>query len=433
MTAESRPIVSPPSAFSRGGALALVAGGIALFLAMLYLIGAGAGSGGERGGAEAHAAANGLNGYSGLVRLTEAQGYTIARSRSPAGLQTDGLLVLAPSLAADPETLGRILADRRYSGPTLVIVPKWAASPPPPNMSPAADAKFKRGWVNLERAFASEWPGGLLAPYAFAVTLKQGEEGAAPARWRGMDHAGSLPTTTLLHAAPKGPHRVLIGAAGDRILAFAVTPPGNDAGEDAYPVVFLAEPDLANNYGLADPARASAAIAIIDELTYGGEIGTVTFDMTLNGFGASENLLTLAFRPPFLAATLCLLVALLIVGWRAFQRFGPPVAVAAPDMAFGKRQLIVNGANLILRARRFRLLAQPYSVLVARRLADRLGLVRPDPESIDAALARRLPDEEPYTRRAARLEAATKPDAILGAARSLDDLATKLQQGSASR
>jgi len=32
---------------------------------------------------------------------------------------------------------------------------------------------------------------------------------------------------------------------------------------------------------------------------------TATFDLTLNGLGASRNLLTLAFEPPFLAATLC--------------------------------------------------------------------------------------------------------------------------------
>jgi hypothetical protein len=198
-------------------------------------------------------------------------------------------------------------------------------------------------------------------------------------------------------------------------------------------VIVLVDPDLANNYGLADPVRAAAAMALIDELTFGGKIADVSFDMTLAGFGAAENLLTLAFRPPFLAATLSLLVALLIVGWRAFQRFGPTASARGPDIAFGKRQLIANGAGLILRARRFGLLARPYAALAARRLADRLGLVRPDAQAIDAALARRLPAEEPFTRRAARLEAAARPAEILAAARSLDELATRLQQGPTSR
>lgn len=40
---------------------------------------------------------------------------------------------------------------------------------------------------------------------------------------------------------------------------------------------------------------------------------TITFDLTLNGLGESKNLLTLAFEPPFLAATLCLLFAALVI------------------------------------------------------------------------------------------------------------------------
>ena len=59
---------------------------------------------------------------------------------------------------------------------------------------------------------------------------------------------------------------------------------------------------------------------------------------------------------------------------------------------------------------------------------ERLGLVRPDLAAIDAAIARRLPDAEPFSRRAARMEAATKPAEILSAAKALDDLATKLFQ-----
>lgn len=423
---------SPP-AFSRGGALALVAGGFVLFLAMLYLIGSGASVGGERGAGQAHAASNGLNGYSGLVRLVEAEGYNIDRSRNRAGLETDGLLVLTPPLFVDPEELARVLNDRRYRGPTLVILSKWWANAPPPNLPAEARAKFKRGWVNLSSPETSEWPSELPTPYTFALKLNGTEKGAVPARWSGMGYGGKLPTAAALHARPTAAHGTLITDGQDRPLAFRITL-GKEGKEndDGYPVTFLAEPDLANNYGLADPNRAAAAMALVDDLTYGGDIEDVTFDMTLNGFGASENLLTLAFRPPFLAATLSLLVALLIVGWRAFQRFGPAASSSDPDIAFGKRQLIANGASLIIRARRFALLRAPYAVLSARRLAERLGLARPDPEAIDAALARRLPGEESFTSRAARLEAADKPADILAAAKALDELNTKLQQGQTS-
>ncbi|NBB25885.1 DUF4350 domain-containing protein [Porphyrobacter sp. SLTP] len=418
------------AAFSRGGVLALVVGGFALFLAALYLIGAGEDFGGTRGQGQAHAASNGLNGYAGLVRLVEAANYDVARSRSPQGLETSGLLVLTPPAFGDGEAIAEILENRTFLGPTLVILPKWFATPPSDQLPSEARDKFKRGWVILNGAEATEWPEDLPKPYRFTHELAEDDESAAGDRWSGLDLAGRLPTSATMYAVPEAAHEVLLADAEGRTLAFWVNPgEGIDDENPAYPVVFLVEPDLANNYGLADANRAAAAVALVDWLANDADIYEVTFDMTLNGFGASENLLTLAFRPPFLAATLSLLVALLIVGWRAFQRFGPPAAPAGPDIAFGKRQLIANGAGLILRARRFGLLGAPYAALSARRLAERLGLVRPDPQSIDEALARRLPQEEPFTRRAARLEAAAKPADILAAAQSLDDLNAKLSQG----
>lgn len=461
-----------PAAFSRIGALLLVAGGAALFFAMLWLIGAGADFGGDRGRGQAHAASVGLTGYAGLTRLMEAQGYAVTLSRNPEGHRTRDLLVLTPGAYGDGEQIGKILAERRTIGPTLMILPKWWASAPPPNLPPEAQGKFKRGWVTIGDITPSEWTAQLPGPYGFThraypasasvseLIVIPGEpapkpsptaspppqtaeapRSGRPARWQGMGLAGALPREEVLHADLRDGQQALIRDAAGRVLAFGV-----DLGQrreadaeaeegatsfapDRYPVIVLADPDLANNWGLADATRAAAAIALVERLTQDDEIDRVSFDLTLNGFGASENLLTLAFRPPFLAATLSLLVALLIVGWRAFQRFGPAAVNAAPDFAFGKRQLIRNGAGLILRARRFRLLAAPYSALAARRLAERLGLARPDPEAIDAALARRLPEEEPFTRRIARLEAARRPADILAAARGLDDLATRLQQG----
>ena len=459
-----------PAAFTKLGAFALVFGGAALFLAMLWLIGADADFAGERGSGQAHASSNGLNGYTGLARLAEAQGYAVERSRNAADLETYGLLVITPDFFGDGKEVGEIIEKRRFRGPTLVIMPKWWAATPPPNLPPEDRAKFKKGWVTLGGAEASEWPDVLPTGYTFkhrvfpepkrpmveivkdpktgrpVAKRRAAEKPApppAPARWSGMGFSGVLPASTMLYALPGKDHEALVTDDKGRVLAFGIGLGGEDLpqteeDEDIYrervqPVIVLADPDLANNYGLADPQRAAAALALIDELAAADDIDTVVFDLTLAGFGASENLLTLAFRPPFLAATLSLLVALLIVGWRGFQRFGPAAADNGPAIAFGKRQLIANGANLILRARRFRLLSAPYAALAARRLADRLGLSRHDGPAIDAALARRLPGEEPFTNRAARLEAAEKPADILAAAQSLDDLASKLQQGQSTR
>ncbi|WDA42747.1 DUF4350 domain-containing protein [Erythrobacter sp. BLCC-B19] len=419
----------PSGAFSKFGVFALVAGGFALFLALLYLLGAGEEiDGNSGGGGQAHAVSKGLNGYAGLVRLVEAQGHDVERSRRRGGLETTGLLILTPPPTAKPEEITKLLKQRAFTGPTLVILSKWWALEPPQQLPEKVRAKFKPGWVMLGPPQPSRWTQELGRPFAFEHKFK-GES----TRWSGMKRSGKLPTGTTLHAVPAHEFAPLISDEAGDLLAFMTKGARDFPSNPAYPVAFLVEPDMANNYGLADADRAAATVALVEQLSDEASTGDVVFDLTLNGFGGQENLLTLAFRPPFLAATLSLIVALLIVGWRAFMRFGPAASSAGPDIAFGKRQLITNGAGLILRARRFALLGAPYAALSARRIAERLGLTRADPAAIDAALARRLPDAEPFTQRAARLEAASKPAEILAAAQSLDDLATTLQQGQSTR
>ena len=154
--------------------------------------------------------------------------------------------------------------------------------------------------------------------------------------------------------------------------------------------------------------------------------GPVLFDLTLNGLGQSANLLTLAFTPPFLAATLCLLLAAVVTGWRAFLRFGPPFM---PDraIAFGKLALVANAAGLMRRSGRLHLLANPYADRARERLAQALALPSAlDAEAaghaIDRALASRRPDAEPFTALVERLKAARGPHDLLKAARDLHAL-----------
>ncbi|MGY6551214.1 MAG: DUF4350 domain-containing protein [Erythrobacter sp.] len=415
-------------AFSRGAAGALVVGGFALFLLLLFLLGRGEAALVDSQNGRAHAAAHGLNGYSGLARLLEGAGYDAARSRSARGLETGGLLVLTPPFGTDADELGELLERRRFIGPTLVILPKWRASLPPDNLPAEAAERFERGWVVLQGVEAASWPDRLPEPFGFAHAITQAKDGAMP-RWRGLGQAGALPTPVTAYAATTPALESLIEDAAGRVLAGQVRRRASGANAQnigSHAVAFVAEPDLMNNYAMADPARAAAALALIARLDEDAQ-KTVTFDLTLNGFGASENLLTLAFRPPFLAATLCLLLMLALVFWRAMLRFGPAAAASGPAIALGKQQLVTNSAALVLRARRFGLLAAPYGALARRRLARMLGLARPDPVAIDQALAQRLPGEAAYTDLAARLEAARTPAEILAAAQALDNLTRKLK------
>ena len=172
------------------------------------------------------------------------------------------------------------------------------------------------------------------------------------------------------------------------------------------------EPDLLNNWGLADQRTALMARALV-MATGGNKRVPVLFDQTLNGYGHTRSLVDLAFRPPYLAATLCLLLAALATGWRAFVRFGPP-RLRARSIALGKTALVDNSAGLIRRAGRLRLVAAPYATMMQERIALALRLPRGlDPAAteaaIDAAQAQRAPTLPAFSQTAESLRAARGP------------------------
>ncbi|MFA9200840.1 MAG: DUF4350 domain-containing protein [Cypionkella sp.] len=415
-------------AFNPRTVLGLLVFGALAFLAMLWFIGQG--DTGDRGqGSEAHASARGLVGYAALAALLERQGHTVSLSRSEGRLdEPDTLLVLTPTVWTKPEDIAAIVAARRQLGPTLVILPKWIATELPPGTE-----KAEPGWVALtgpmKPPFATQNGATLSMPVAIEALKRAGPD------WRGLGLAGELPTAKSVMALEGGPWVGLVrDSAGRDLVAFAddrgcyraletaagVPPLGDDECEQKWAVTAVFEPDLVNNWGLADRARARLAARIV-ELASEEQNFPIVFDMTLAGFGGQRNLLTLAFEPPFLAATLCLMLALAVIGWRAFGRFGPPLAEAR-EIGFGKSQLAANAAGFVRRSGRLHLLARPYAALVGRRLAAALGLRTAEPQAIDAALARRAPESPVFSALAARLERARRPSDLLRAAHALHDL-----------
>ncbi|MEM1051936.1 MAG: DUF4350 domain-containing protein [Pseudomonadota bacterium] len=390
-------------------------------MAMLYFLGVGD-TGGESSNRNAHASSNGLHGFAGLAQLLEANGYEVEKSRELSGLETLDLLILTPSLWTDADEFAEILENRQYYGPTLVILPKWMVFRPAGEIADVDADRVQDDWVQLGSPTFPSWIEGLPEPYAMRLQLERTEQGVA-ARWAGLSLSGELPTADSVYAEQtSGQQALVIDPGGRRLAVNVIGEEGSYFYEEAHFVTFVVEPDLMNNYGLANPERAALALALIEQAGY--EERSVTFDMTLVGLGESTNLLTLAFRPPFLAATLCLILAMVIVGWRAFLRFGP-VADKADEARFGKAQLVRNGAGLIVRAGRLSLLADPYIALTQRKLGRALGLTSPDPDAIDAALRQRLPDEEPYSIRVTRLQNAARAGELVRAAQSLNDLTTK--------
>jgi len=419
----------------------LVVGGLA-FLAMLYAIGAGWNGGTDRNGG-ANAVSNSLNGYSALADMLERRGHQVTLSRSPANADTADLLVLTPPRYTDADELHDMVEARRYTGPTLVILPKWLVYPLPDDDRIEAE----RGWVELADAQSPSW----FAPFMESddLSLVIGKT----ASWSGMGLSGPLPEPDSVQGIKDGDapdfYPLVRDAEGDLLAAWLYDlgyyPDLAEAsGErffdedaerfdyDRWPVVVMFEPDLANNYGFADAMRAQMAVRLVETmLDHEGEqvVDGITFDLTLNGLGSSENLLTLAFRPPFLAATLCLILAAMVIGWRGFRRFGP-ARTGVPELAHGKTQLAENGGGLLARAKRWHLLGPPFAAMVTSRLARRMGLpARTDKAreiAIDDALARFGEGEQgqSFAAAASAMRAAHNPADLMRAARTLRHIET---------
>jgi len=416
--------------FSPRTILALLVLGSTALLLFLYALGQGWTGREERDGG-AHAAAPGLNGFAALATLLDRRGYVVTLSRNRGRLDDEALLVLTPQHSADAQELRTLLAQRRHVGPTLLILPKWHVAAVSPTL-PAAQP----GWVTLEGAGAPDWLGAALPAADLRASIDQ--EGG----WRGLGRSGRLPSRQIAQAV-EGPGIVpLVRSAGGAVLAGYVEDGGYypvlaeaagnpQTGEDqgAWPVVIVAEPDLLDNHGLADRERAALALALVETTLEGYDL-PIIFDLTQAGLGQTDNLLTLAFRPPFLAATLCLLLAALGIGWRAFHRFGPAVA-ALPEARFGKALLVVNGAALIERTGRLHLLGHPFATLVMARIAAQLGIRQRGSHGREEAVARHLARSDradDFIHAMAALRSARKATDLLRTARSLQAIEKDLKR-----
>lgn len=428
MTGQAAPTFNPKVV------LGLLLFGAIAFAATLYFIGAGETSRGPNDGGS-HAAAKGLTGYAALAEILEAEGHNVSLSRSPGAFDDEALLILTPPPYADGGEIAKLIARRRYAGPTLLILPKWFAMEIPE----AVPVDKEDGWVVLGGAAKASWIAAFEDQYATELALGELDPAQGP-DWQSGGRSGTLPDRERVQTIANATMIPLVTASNGNILVgyyddggyypvldeAAGLPPANEEDRDAsrWNFMIAAEPDLFDNYGMADRERAALAHEIVD-LALEGEDLPIVFDLTLNGLGRTQNLLSLAFAPPFLAATLCLALAMLVVAWRAFRRFGPPLAETRA-IAFGKRRLVANGAAFILRTRRLHLLTEPYIETTRRRLAAALRLRHGDDETLDRAIAGRIPDAPGFAESAGALRRATRPGDILRAARALKSLERKL-------
>jgi hypothetical protein len=316
--------------------------------------------GGEDGGA--HALSRSAVGYAGIERLLAAMGEPAAISRDPkARTASTSLLIVTPGLDVDKGQLNAMIAG----GPTLIVLPKWQTVP---------DQRVP-GWVaNLAPLTPDEIVGVLDKSFVGVKMVR--DSGKSPQLLTGLP-GGPVATGPIdqLQAFVDDPDIMVRDSRGEGVLTKSHT----------QPIYILSDPDLLNTQGIKDLNTARAGVALIQMLRSGD--GPILFDVSLNGFKRSRNLLKLAFEPPFLGATLCLAAAAFLMALQALTRFGAP---RAPGRAFalGKRVLADNSAALIRLARREPRMAQPYLDLVRGAVAEAVGAGRLSDGERDAVLDR---------------------------------------------
>jgi hypothetical protein len=375
----------------------IVAAGIAAFAAFLLLF---AYADDFRSGHDGrgHPLSVSAIGFSGLVKLIGLQGGDARLIRNPIELDREDLVVVALEERTGAKAVAELL-KARDERPTLLILPKWAVAPNP----------LRQEWVQAAGLNLPAMNAAALKEVAAVEVHQYRLRGRGAATGREALEGLEVPLGASLQTVSGEALEPVLVAAGGRMLIARV-------GER--PLYILAEPDLMNNRGLKDPARARATLAILDRLSTSGA-RAVDFDLTVNGFGRKPGVLRLAFEPPFLALTLALFVAALLAGLHGAFRFGP---AARDDRAvpLGKAALVENSAGLFRLARREAAVGPAYADLIREAAAHASG-AGPSltGEALDLYLDRLSPPEAPFSALAGRAAAARNRFDLLAAARDL--------------
>lgn len=295
---------------------------------------------------QAHALSRSAIGYGGMVQLLRAQGEAVVVSRRNLGGEEPGLIIFTPDTGLSRDAYMKVQLSAR----TLVVLPKWTGGLDPRRPGWVSDLKLIKAADRTNTLTTVGLPKAEIAiREGVAATRLTGAAGS-PAEGLVFDTG---PIKNLRSLSGPGLTPVLTDAEGRIVLARRMP-------TDTY---FLADPDLLNTMGLKDIRTARAGVGIVDLLR--GERqrgGVIAFDVTLNGFSRSRSMLKLAFEPPFVGATLCLVAAALLMGLHAAARFRA-VRRGERALALGKDALIDNSAGLIRMAKREPAMAPRYAEL----------------------------------------------------------------------
>ena len=385
------------SPFSGRTVILLALAGIVGFIVFMLLVAYAPELRSGRDG-RAHGLSTSAVGFRGIHDLLDTTGADVGFLRDPEAYLEDGLTIITLEPRVDSDRV-QDLIDNSW-GTVLIILPKWVTFP-------VEGERDRVQWVD-------SGIGGSVASYLgdlATVTVATDDEETATRLTNTMlpDVRFTVPDE-LQTMSGRDLVPVMETDDGDMVLAYV----------DDTEIFILSDPDLLNNQILANPGESRAAIQLLEELNYTN--GPYRFELVANGFGGARNLLTLAFDPPFLAFTLCLLAAALLAGLQALYRFGP--ALRPPRaIAFGKRALVDNSAELLRLARREHLSSESYVTMTRDAAVAAIGNPRQlDGDALDRWLDERGPNTiPPFTALARTAYRAHNRQEIRNAARALHD------------
>jgi hypothetical protein len=336
--------------FSPAVALAMVAVG-ALSLLFYLLFSAYAPDYSGEGDTRTNAVSRSAVGFAGLAEFLRLQGIPVLLSRGldEEEFEKTSLVILTPG----PDDTVEEISAVTYLEPALIILPKWLAAPDP----------LRLGWVRNVGLIPAGGLGERLLGTDTPASISQAI-GAAPVQLRmGFDRteARPAPIESLQTMSSSAWTAYVTDQQGRTVLARL-------EGSETY---VLSDPDLMNTHGLNDLATARVAMAIIEAIRDGD--GPVVFDLTLAGYRRSPNPLRLTFEPPLLGATVCALLAVLLMAVHAAVRFGAPLE-GGRSLALGKQALADNSAALIAMAGRENRIVPRYALAIRRRVARIVGV-----------------------------------------------------------
>ncbi|HUI96395.1 MAG TPA: DUF4350 domain-containing protein [Xanthobacteraceae bacterium] len=286
-------------------------------------------------------------GYAGIADVMHRLGARVIRSRKDSAAKVDpqGVLVVAePSAAVPPQQMATLLNAHTV----LLILPKWTGVP----------SASHRGWI----AAAAPLPQSLARSAAQVASI----EVTRVARVTSWSHneIGARPAIAEggVQLIKSNRLRPVVGSDGGMLVG--------EMRNGARRLWILADPDVMQNHGLADPDNAAFAVALLDALR--GADGNIVFDEVVHGFEeTASSPLRLLFEFPFVLATIQGAIAVALLLWATMRRFGAPLSPPV-ELETGKRSLIEATANLLDVPRHRPIIIQRYVHAIVQDVARQL-------------------------------------------------------------